>query len=249
MTFPRLSRMRSLGAALTLLFALAARAAATLYSGETGYQYTAGSKGYWSHELSGQAELRVAGGWYPFGRLSVFTDSIYRGVLAPGAGVEKGFPGVGRARAGYTYSAGAQRDGGPHGTSHAVEAGFFRAWRRDLATDFSYRWISGDLFTGNDAAVSPVTGATSVTPKHLVLHQPAVAAVWTTPWGPHPPRLTGALAPFLGDQAPVYTESLDVAVPLVKGLWIHAALTLAQGSDAPRRYVSAGLTYEFAGRR
>ncbi len=226
--------------------ALAAPADGALYSFSGGYQYTAGNEAYWGHEAWGYGSLRLGGGWYPYGRLSVLTDANYERVLAPALGLQKGFPGVGRARAEYAQYRGVQRETGLSGASHAGELGFFRVWAPRFSTDFLYRWVSGDLFAGSDAVLGPDAASAVFTRRHAVVHQAGASAVLDLRRGP---RLSASVSgSSAAGQRRTLTQSAGLALPLGRGFWAHASLTLAQGAGTDRRYVSGGLYHAFSGR-
>lgn len=230
--------------ALACALALPQAAGATLYSASGGYHHTAGNEAYWGDEYWVQGSLRTGEGWYPFGRLTGLHDRNYRWVAAPTLGVERGLPGVGKARAAYSYYRGETRPEGLSGSSHAAELGFFKLFTPTRTGDLAYHLINGDLFAGANRGLD---GA--LTQRHAVIHQLKAALAEQFPVFGRSLRVEGALSGAEStDSRRFMTETLALTLPLAKGFALHADGTLAQGNDrTPRYFVSAGLIYSRAG--
>jgi hypothetical protein len=244
----RVNRSVVPGLVLGILAGFQAPAAATLYSAAGGYQHTGGSQHYWAEEFWGYGSMRLEGGWYPYGRLSLVSDSFYKWVAAPTAGIEKGFPGWGKGRVGYTYYRGDLRFAPLSGDSHAVEIGGSKAFTPALTGDLAYQWISGDLFAGANRELESAGGR--VTPRHSVVQQvqTALGYDWTA-WK-RKMHLEGVVSGARSsDSRRFLAETLGVAVPLVNDVALQAEGTLVQDSGGRGRYyVGAGLSYSLSGR-
>lgn len=237
---------------LAMFLALAligpSRAEAALYSTAGGYQHTGGSSNYWGDELWTNGSLRLQGGWYPYGRLTVFTDSFYRWVLAPTAGLEKGFPGLGKARAGYTYYRGDLRSRARSADSHALEAGWFRAFSERFSGDAAYQLITGDLFAGENHEFNAETGAASFSPRYVIIHQGQLTLGVDLPFRGDKAHLSvGAAAAWTSDRRRFLTQTLNAVLPVRGPLAFQGGVTLVQSADGHAYYVSGGLLCAFSG--
>lgn len=222
---------------------------AALYSAAAGYQYTTGSGSYWGHDLWGFGSMRVKGGWYPFLRMGFFNDSFYKGGLAPGGGLEKGFPGLGKARAGYTWYQATARSLDRQGTAHSLELGWFRAFTPKFSGDLAYRRTAGELFGGISRDIVPASGA-ALSLRHSVFHQGILSLGLDQALGRKTVHWEGGFSGGAdSDGRAAYSESLALSVPVISSLSLQAGLALAQVQGNPGRYyLNFGLFYSFAGR-
>lgn len=239
---------------LLLLLAAAGPAGAALFNASGGQRYTGGSRGYWGLDAWGYGSVRLDGGWYPFGQLTLSRDSFYDGVFSPGAGLAKGFAGVGKARVGYTYHRGRLDDGDLYGSAHSLDLGFARFLRPDLFADAAYRYTNGDLFAGINrvlAAVATDPAATSL--RHAVYHQAILSfglGLSPADTGLSAMTLEGSAAAGAGsDGLSFYMQTVGLSAPVFSRLLATVAVTFTQSNRTRgRTYVGAGLSYSLAGR-
>ncbi|MDE2291387.1 MAG: hypothetical protein KGL53_04830, partial [Elusimicrobia bacterium] len=235
-------------AALALLWPLtrAAPARAMLYSASLGARTTAGSAGYGGREAWAAGTLRLPGGWYPSAQAGWSGDSLYSRVTSAGAGLAKGFTGVGKLRLGFTYYGGALKDG-PGGSARSAELGASRAFAPRLSADLAYRVTEGDLFSGAQSGVGAVPAPAGL-PRD-VIHQ-AVLGVGTSLFSLARPLSLGVelSAGGRGRAPPFYLEGLTAGFPLLGTLRGELSALVAQSPGVPaRRYFGAGLGLSFAG--
>jgi hypothetical protein len=235
--------------AIGSLAILGSQAGAVLLGTSAGYQYIAGSEGYWGHDFSFSSNARLDGGWYPLARLGVVSDSAYEWITSPGLGLEKGFPGLGRGRAVYTFSYGRMRDSNLSGATNSLELGWFRMLTPRLSGDAAYRITSGSLFSGITRIIDVNSGAASDALGSSVYHQVLLSAGWLPELDALTLRLDGGLSAAVGGGGQTALgESLMGSVPLSAGFWANANMNLIQDSvGSGRLYAGLGISWSFAG--
>lgn len=240
------------GAALAMSAAVATPrpCRAVLYNTSAGYQYTAGSGAYWGQDVWAYGSLRLKGGWYPFGQAAGFNDERFRWGFAPGAGLQKGLPGLGRPRVSYAYYTGELRLQDLRGAAHAVELGWFRAMTPRLAGDLSYRYLDGDLFGGANGVYDVPGGLADYTLRPAVYHEGRLALIGSQPLGAKTLRVEfGLSASTRVDAGTSTAQSVALDWPVLGPLFLRGSLTVAQNGAGPgRTWVATGLSYGRSGR-
>lgn len=251
---PRGSRARAFLRAAILAASAAVSAPgpcrAVLYNTSAGYQYTSGSGAYWGQDLWAYGGLRLPGGWYPSGQAAAFNDENYGWGFAPGAGLQKGLPGLGRPRVAYTYYTGQLRLQDLRGAAHAVELGWFRAMTTRLAGDVAYRYLDGDLFGGANAVYDVPTGRADYALRPAVYHEGRLTLIGSQPLGEKTLRVElGFSAAARAGAGTSTTQSLALDWPVLGPLLLRGSVTLAQSGAGPgRTWVATGLSYGRSGR-
>jgi hypothetical protein len=239
-------------AALLLLAALSApqTCGAVLYNTSAGYQYMAGSRDYWGHDVWSYGGLRLEGGWYPYGVAAAFNDQNFRWGVAPGVGLQKGIPGWGRPRTAYTHYSGELRREDLRGSAHAFEFGWFRAWTTRLSGDVSYRYLTGDLFGAVNEVYDQPAGPARVSLRRATYHEGRLALIAAVPLLGRSLRVElGLASSHRVGGASGTTESLAFGWPLLGRAFLRGGLVLAQNDSGPARILfNSGLSYGLSGR-
>jgi hypothetical protein len=238
-----------LASVVASLAVLGSQAGAVLLGTSAGYQYIAGSEGYWGHDFSFSGNARLDGGWYPLARLGLVSDSAYQWITAPSLGLEKGFPGLGRGRAVYTFSYGRLRDSQLSGATNSLELGWFRMLSPRLSGDAAYRLTSGKLFSGITRIIDVDSGGASDMLGSSVYHQLLLSAGWLPELDNFTLRLDGGVSAAAGGGGQTALgESLMASAPVAGGFWADVNMNLIQDSVGPGRlYAGLGISWSFAG--
>lgn len=238
-------KLRLCAAALAAALAPAC-AGATLYSMAQGYSYTSGGHGYAGHEAWTAGSLRLSGGWYPTAHFAYTSDTTYQRILAPGLGLEKGLPGIGRLRAGYTYYTGALSQS-QQGQTQSLGVGFFRAFTARLGTDVSYHLMDGNLFSTAYVFETPVQDGQSPL-AHSIYHEAAMSVSYLATVAGLTPRLSAGLALEASSRAPgVLAETFGFSLPVAAGFSVDTSVSVRQGRTSSA-YLSGGLSFGFGGK-